>query len=390
MKQCRIQEQKAAAASERYLAVRAEDPAPPARAEVRLDTSLELLLERAPASGSPRVLATVVATAGSTYRKPGARMLLMADGSHLGLLSGGCLESDLQIHAREVMDSGHPAVVEYDMRGPDDILFGIGAGCEGAMRVLLEPANSESPVAAPLATAGRITQGGEAISLVLVHEAADVQLGTYLPEPPLPPALIGAGIQSMAERESRGVDLGAGARRTRAFMHFLAPPPHLLICGAGPDAQSVVSTARALGWRVTVTDHRPAYAVAARFPGADVRLGDPKLLRAEIQLARCHAAVVMSHHLASDESYLRELAEAGAPSYVGLLGPEARRSRLAAQLGPVAERLRCRVRGPVGIDIGAATPEGIALSIIAQIHAWLAGCASEWNAHSLTRAALKD
>src|SRR5208282_4755122 len=99
---------------------------------VRLDTSLELLLERAPAAHGPRVLATVVATAGSTYRKPGARMLLMADGSHVGLLSGGCLESDLQIHAQQVMQSGRPCAVEYDMRGPDDMLFGIGAGCEGA------------------------------------------------------------------------------------------------------------------------------------------------------------------------------------------------------------------------------------------------------------------
>src|SRR5271168_3271676 len=85
---------------------------------VRLDTSLELLLERADAQ-APRVLATVVATAGSTYRKPGARMLIMADGSYLGLLSGGCLESDLQLHAREVMQSGRPRAVEYDMRGPD-------------------------------------------------------------------------------------------------------------------------------------------------------------------------------------------------------------------------------------------------------------------------------
>ena len=85
--------------------------------------------------------ATVVATAGSTYRKPGARMLIMSDGSYLGLLSGGCLEADLKLHAGEVLDGGATRAVEYDMRGPDDVLFGIGAGCEGAMRVLLEPAN---------------------------------------------------------------------------------------------------------------------------------------------------------------------------------------------------------------------------------------------------------
>src|ERR1700743_1088118 len=129
--------------------------------EVRLDTSLELLLERAPGAQPSRVLATVVATAGSTYRKPGARMLLMADGSYIGLLSGGCLESDLQIHAREVLRSGVARTVEYDTRGPDDTLFGVGAGCEGTMRVLLEPAGPHSAAEAALAEAGRLTQLGE-------------------------------------------------------------------------------------------------------------------------------------------------------------------------------------------------------------------------------------
>ncbi len=131
--------------------------------DVRLDTSLELLLERAPPPQIPRVLATVVATAGSTYRKPGARMLIMADGSYLGLLSGGCLEADLKFHAQEVLAGGVARAVEYDMRGPDDILFGIGAGCEGAMRVLLEPAGPGTTAAAALTAAGRATAVGWAV-----------------------------------------------------------------------------------------------------------------------------------------------------------------------------------------------------------------------------------
>lgn len=343
------------------------------RLGVRLDTSLELLLERAPATQDSRVLATVVATAGSTYRKPGARMLIMADGSYLGLLSGGCLEADLKLHAQEVLASGVPRAIEYDMRGPDDILFGIGAGCEGAMRVLLEPVGPGSPAAAALAAAGRATHAGQSTSLVSVHESADLPLGTYAAAPPLPSALRHAAAQSLSHGESRAMDGEEGGRRTRAFVQFLAPPPHVLICGAGPDAQPVVSAARALGWRVSVVDHRPAYAVAAHFPGADVRLCDPHLLRSSVAVERCHAVVVMSHHLPSDASYLRELALAGVPAYVGLLGPEARRSRLAQELGPVAEELRFRIRGPVGIDIGAVTPEGIALAIVSQIHAWLAG-----------------
>ena len=318
--------------------------------EVRLDTGLELLLERAPGAHASRVLATVVATAGSTYRKPGARMLLMADGSYIGLLSGGCLESDLQIHAREVLESSMARAVEYDTRGPDDVLFGVGAGCQGTMRVLLEPAGPMSPAEAALAAAGRATRLGESTSLIMVHDSAQLRLGTYRSDQDLP-----------------------AEERSRAYVQQLAPPPHLLICGAAPDAEAVVSTARALGWRVSVVDHRPAYVAAARFAGAELHVANPKALRSKIDLTRCHAAVVMSHHLPSDEVYLRELAAAGVPAYVGLLGPKARRSRLAQELGPVIEKLDGRIRGPVGLDIGATTPEGIALSIVAQIHAWLAG-----------------
>src|SRR5580692_12024454 len=165
---------------------------PNARLDVRLDTSLELLLELEPALRGPRVLATVVATAGSTYRKPGARMLIMADGSYFGLLSGGCLEADLKLHAFEVLQSAAPRAIEYDMRGSDDILFGLGAGCEGAMRVLLERAGAGSPAAAALEAAGRSTGAGCPTALVLLHESADLPLGTYDAAPPLPSALIQA------------------------------------------------------------------------------------------------------------------------------------------------------------------------------------------------------
>jgi xanthine/CO dehydrogenase XdhC/CoxF family maturation factor len=348
------------------------------RSAVRLDTSLELLLERAPRHPGAQVLATVVATAGSTYRKPGARMLIMADGSYLGLLSGGCLEADLGVHAQAVADSGIPRAVEYDMRGPDDILFGIGAGCEGAMRVLLEPAAPGSLAAAALAAAGMTTAAGRSASLVTVHESADLPLGTYSAAAPLPPALIVAAARALEEAASGEVRFDVGGLQTRAFVQFLAPAPHLLVCGAGPDAEPVVRAAIALGWRVSVVDHRPAYAVARRFPGAAVRRAHARDLRATLALGTCHAAVVMSHHLASDVAYLRELADAGAPHYVGLLGPLARRQRINEELGAAADKMRGRIHGPVGIDIGAVTPEGIALAIISEIHAWLAGRSGSW------------
>jgi xanthine/CO dehydrogenase XdhC/CoxF family maturation factor len=343
------------------------------RLNVRLDTSLELLLERAPADASARVLATVVATAGSTYRKPGARMLIMADGSYLGLLSGGCLEADLKIHAQEVLERGVARAIEYDMRGPDEVLFGVGAGCEGAMRVLLEPAAPGSVAARALTLAARASQLRQPTSLVMVHEAAQPDLGTYAAGPPLPWELIEAGGRAVAEATSTSLDIAAGGRRVRAFVQFLAPPPHLLVCGAGPDAEPVVSAARALGWQVTVVDHRAGYIDGRRFAGAQVVFADADALGSVVDLGRCHAAVVMSHVLDSDAAYLSALAASGGPGYVGLLGPMARRQRLMQKLECATDALMVRLHSPVGLDLGAVIPEAIALSIVSEIHAWLAG-----------------
>jgi len=349
------------------------------RSIVRLDTSLERLLECSSKRPLAGALATVVSTAGSTYRKPGARMLIFADGSYLGLLSGGCLEADLKVHAQEVIERASTRAVEYDMRGPDDILFGMGAGCEGAMRVLIEPARAGGGAAEALETAGRILRTGEPTCLVAVHEATELPLGTYSLSS-LPAFLRDAARGVLAERASREIDLERGPARVRAFAQFLAPPPHLLVCGAGPDARPVVSAARAMGWRVTVVDHRPAYADAEQFPGALVVRADARALLDAVDVSRCHAAVVMSHHLPSDVEYLRALARAGRPDYVGLLGPVARRHRIAEELGPLAQELQPRLRGPVGIDIGAVIPEAIALAIVSEVHAWLAGRLRSTNA----------
>jgi xanthine/CO dehydrogenase XdhC/CoxF family maturation factor len=334
--------------------------------DVRLDTSLESLLDRLPAAGDAGVLATLVATSGSTYRKPGARMLILPDGAVVGLLSGGCLESDLGIHAAQVRASGRPRAVEYDMRGPDDLLFGIGAGCEGAMRVLLEPLVADGRAVAAMRSAARTARSGRGTALVVMHDGL-APLGTYDGDARFQPA----AARAVLERTSAEVIVQDDHGRCRAFIQYLAPTPHVLICGAGPDAAPVVEAALTLGWRVTVVDHRPAYAVADRFPGAAVKCAAPRDLA--VRLDEYHAAVVMSHHLASDITYLRALAGAAGPPYVGLLGPAARRQRIAAELGQTMALLGPRLHGPVGFDLGAVTPEGIALAIVAEIHASLAG-----------------
>jgi xanthine dehydrogenase accessory factor len=128
-----------------------------------------------------------------------------------------------------------------------------------------------------------------------------------------------------------------------------------------------------LDWRVTVVDHRPSHIGDGRFAGAQLLLGACSDLLTVVDVARCHATVVMSDHLASDAAYLRELAAAGVPAYVGLFGPEGRCARLMQDLGAAAGVLQSRLHGPVGLNHGAITPEAIALAIVSEIHAWLAG-----------------
>jgi xanthine dehydrogenase accessory factor len=207
----------------------------------------------------------------------------------------------------------------------------------------------------------------------MVHEAAHLGLGTYAAGAPLPAELTAAAAEALTRGSSSGLDIEVDARRVRAFVQFLAPPPKLLICGAGPDAPPVVSAARALGWRVTVVDHRPAYADARRFPGAEVLCADAESLHRSVEISSYHAAVVMSHHLNSDAAYLRALATAKTRGYVGLLGPRARRRRLMQEIGNAADFLQARLHSPVGLNLGALTPEAIALAIVSEIHGWLAG-----------------
>jgi xanthine/CO dehydrogenase XdhC/CoxF family maturation factor len=129
----------------------------------------------------------------------------------------------------------------------------------------------------------------------------------------------------------------------------------------------------ALGFSVTVCDHRPALLDPARFPHCALRGQSPEEFGRLPELDRCDCALVMSHHLAADCAYLGAIAEREAIGYVGLLGPAPRRDRLLAMLGPGAARLGGRLRAPVGLDIGARTPEAIALAIAAELHAFVAG-----------------
>jgi len=357
---------------------------------------LDGFFEDASARGLPLVLATVACTAGSTYRKAGAQMLIAADGRSAGLLSGGCLEADLLERARAVLEDGQARLVDYDTRSSDDPIWGIGPGCEGAMTILLtrlDPGNGYQPFA--FAAACRRERRAARFALVTRSATPALPLGAaYWPGVELMPRAVAEALGVPVDEGTGPLEPGAmtgtqpldrRAPRTGVPAHTLAcegssvlivpisPPLHLLVLGAGPDAIPLVRLAALMNWHVTVLDHRPAYALEERFPQARRVASRPAgELDSELAAAHYDAAVVMSHHLPSDQRYLEALA-ASPIGYVGLLGPAPRRKRLLAEIGAGADTLADRLYGPVGLDIGADTPETIALAIVAEIQAVHAG-----------------
>ena len=280
--------------------------------------------------GEPLVLVTVISTEGSTYSKAGAHMLVDKDGIFRGMLSGGCLEGDLAVRARVVIESGKPQTVTYNL-AEDDELWGMGVGCDGLMRVYLQALTPD--------------RGYEPFA-----EIAEVMRGESAQEIRMP--MVG---------ESPG-----------ELVLVVEPPPGVLVLGAGLDAEPVVHFAVQMGWRCTVVDHRPAYIEQGEFGDADSAICVPAgELATSLDLTRFDLAIVMSHHLESDRTYLRQLAATDI-GYIGLLGPAPRRERLLADLGEAASGLDERLHGPAGLDIGGRGPAPIALSIIAEMQQHLA------------------
>jgi xanthine/CO dehydrogenase XdhC/CoxF family maturation factor len=346
-------------------------------------------------------LGILVRTVGSTYRKAGAMLLMAGDGEYAGLISGGCLEGDLGERARAVIETGRSALVTYDTRNADDLVWGLGLGCEGAMHILLLRVGPREEWQPLLHLAGSLAAYvPTAIGVVTESQDAGIPLGALLLPPQTgaasaialprsPPTGVAAALLEPRVLAALAATAGSGAAdslegpgaRWHLLLLPLSLPPRLLLLGAGPDALPVVDFAARLHWQVTLVDHRPAYAVAAHFPSAErVLLARPEELGETLDLSRFSAAVVMSHHLSSDLEYLRALSAAPVP-YIGLLGPRARREKLLSELGAGAQRLRPRLHSPVGLNLGGRTPEAIALAIVAEIHAFAHGTQQMSSAH---------
>jgi xanthine/CO dehydrogenase XdhC/CoxF family maturation factor len=306
-----------------------------------------ILAELAARTGHPAALATLVQVEGSSYRRPGARLLLMADGTTTGSISGGCLEEDVLERARRVLASGRPELAVYDTTAENDLVWGVGLGCQGVVRIFLErlPASRPAWIAALAANLAE----RRATSLVVRYAGP-----------------------------TAGTDLGPATGEAGAvFAETIPAPPALLICGAGDDARPLATLAQQAGWQVTVADARPAYATRERFPGAAaIQTGSLVELPAALRTDARTFAVVMTHRFADDREFLRALLPREL-AYLGQLGPRSRTERLLAELResgltPSGSAL-ANLHAPVGLDLGGTTPETVALAIVAELQARLAG-----------------
>jgi xanthine/CO dehydrogenase XdhC/CoxF family maturation factor len=335
-------------------------------------------IESLSARGERLALATIVAVRGSTYRRPGARLLVPEDGAPIGNISGGCLENDVADVARIVMNEGHARVVSFDLTADDDAVWGWGLGCNGAIELFVEPADKAAEVAGALRMA---LEEERPICMVTVLDSQvpaveqgdrllvkpDGETQGSLGEPAADRAAAEAGAEALSEERSEVRVLIGGVR---AFVEVLEPPLRLVICGAGHDAAPLVAAAANLGWSPVVVDDRPAFLSHERFPQATgfVALERPDEVAKRAPLDGRTFAVVMTHNFLRDKDYLRELLRSPVRS-ISMLGPGARTQRLVHELRDEglevgeAEGLRT----PAGLDLGAEGPEEIAAAIVAEI-----------------------
>ncbi|MBF2005334.1 MAG: XdhC family protein [Chlorogloeopsis fritschii C42_A2020_084] len=339
-------------------------------------------------NAEPVFLATVVNVKGSSYRQPGARML-MTQSQILGTISGGCLENDVFQHTRSSMADGQPIVVTYDNNADEDIVWGFGLGCNGVVQVLIERLYQNDPLN-PLAVINQCfcNQQQRIIATVFgVEGKVNIKVGarlilnpdrsvtTNIEESSLKFALIKDTQAALQNQHSSVIKYQLSSGSVDVLIEVIQPPTRLIIFGAGHDAVPVVQFAKALGWHVTIIDCRASEATKERFSMADeVFLTHREILHKQICVDEHTTAVVMTHNYLDDLEILKILLPSSI-EYLGVLGPKYRTEKLLQDLriqgiNYSTEHLQ-KLYAPVGIDIGADTPEAIALSIIAEMQAVL-------------------
>lgn len=345
--------------------------------------------QQAVGAGKKTALATVVHVEGSSYRRPGARMLISEDATITGSISGGCLEGDAFRKALHVILSDKAMLVTYDTADEDDAKFGMGLGCQGVIQVLIEPLQGERG-AAIIELLQNATASRQYASLVTFFSMSDKkapQYGSvYLRSeksesfgvlPLVSKDMIDAEARIVIEqRRSSFKKYVIDQQEIIVFTELIQPPVSLVVVGAGNDVIPVVKMAEMLGWQSTVLDGRPMYASRERFPMPTCQVFHSKAeqILDRVQIDNRTVFVLMSHNYNYDLAVLKVLLQHPL-TYIGVLGPHKKMKMMMDDL--VANGIHLTdaqkeiIHGPVGLHIGAETAEEIAVSIIAEIQAKL-------------------
>jgi len=326
-------------------------------------------------------LATVVKVRGSSYRSPGARMLITDDGRWVGSISGGCLEGDALRKARTVMMDKTPMTVTYDTREESNQNLGIGLGCNGVIDVLIEPvdpADKKNPVTQfsslidakePLALATIFNSAADNGNKLLITNSDE--LNNQFSNSELANLVKDDLKQLFSTKKSEAKRYLLDGFEYEVFVELIQPSLSLIIFGGGFDARPVSELAKSLGWNVSVTDECVAHIAPIFFPTADkLSLCQREFIDRDFEITPYSACVLMSHNYEYDRDVLKKLLKSNTP-YIGILGPRKRFDKMLKEFSEVGITLTDsdfqRIHSPIGLDIGAEAPDEIALSIVSEI-----------------------
>jgi xanthine/CO dehydrogenase XdhC/CoxF family maturation factor len=340
-------------------------------------------------AGADYVLTTVVGVEGPSYRKPGALMLITADGRRAGTVSGGCLEAEVASRAWWLTKNG-PTLERYSTASDDDERP-YGSGCGGTVILLLERSATARVLLKALEESFR-SRSNLAVATIVEGPHAGVRAMAGVASGSTEGGTLG-GLAEAAFKHGKPMEslLDLDGAPTRVWCDFRPARTGLWCFGAGDDAKPLVHLAKELGWFVAVADGRSHLATRERFPTADdtrvlaigeVAAGSARLLGS---IEPMDAVVVMSHSFEQDSRVLAALLAGGVQAgYLGVLGPQRRTRELLAEAaglsGLAQERIAEQVEewlallhAPTGLDLGAESPETIAFSVLAEIQKVLSG-----------------
>jgi xanthine/CO dehydrogenase XdhC/CoxF family maturation factor len=344
--------------------------------------------DEAQKQGKQTALATVVHVEGSSYRRPGARMLIEDDGQLTGAISGGCLEGDALRKALLVITEKRSRLVTYDTMDDDDAKFGVGLGCNGIIQVLIEPIDESDPdnPIQFLRSVNAKRQQSVLVTLFSLQDKKNPQFGTCLllkedktlinTTTVLKDVLMHDAEEAMINQVSSFKNYVSDDYNLTAFIEVVKPPVSVIIIGAGNDVMPVVNMADILGWETTVVDGRANYAKKERFASAcSVLVAKQEQALEQIVIDERTVFLLMTHNYNYDMAVLKQLLQRNV-TYIGMLGPKKKRERILNELkeegSSFTEQQLSVLHSPVGLDIGAETSEEIALSILAEIKAFFA------------------